>query len=135
MKSKYLSTITRSPYTSTSPKLIYYYYDCCAGNNGAMVRKILAGRSWWKDRNVYKSYKPTPNLTWTMGIGGYNYDALTAEVGGDPMNSRCINRYQNGFEINDKDNLFRNLWHYFKDDRTKVMEVAPLTFSFRSGEA
>lgn len=134
VRSKYLGgTLTKPIYTSTS-KLTYYFFECTLGNNGALVRKILLGRSWWKDCNVFRSFKPTANLSWLMGMGSYNFDNLTT-TDKEISEFKCVNRYQNGFEINDKDNLYRNLWHHCREDRTKVLEIVPVTFSFRVQEA
>lgn len=135
VKSKYLSNYLGGSLfgsnSSTYTKTVYYFYDIAQFNNGELIRKMVANRSWWKDRKVFKTVQPPINFMWTIGIGGFNYDTLTESTTNDPGLHKCINRFQNGFEINDKDNLYRNLWHYYSDDHSKVQQVMPMTFSFR----
>ena len=137
VKSRYLSNaIGGLGYQgSTGGRLVYYFYDCCLWNNGGMVKKLIANRSWWKEKSIFKTFQPTLNFIWTGGIGGFNYESLTVDtITGDPSTFKCINRFQKGVEINDKDNLFRNLWYQYEEDRSAILEFVPLTFSFRSEE-
>lgn len=141
VKSKYLSNYLggslfgNSVATKNHSKIVFYYYDCATFNNGAMVRKNITNRSWWKDRNMYKSFSPVANLIWTGGTWGFDYDSLqVSQDNSDPATYRCINRLQNGFEINDKDNLLRNLWHFHKANRAALLDFVPVTFSFRCEE-
>jgi len=119
---------------SLSPKNTYYFYDIISWNNGDLIRKLVASRPWWKDRSAFKTVTPPINFMWTMGTGGFNYDSLIASEKGEPGLNKCINRFQNGFEINDKDNLYRNLWHFYKGSFEKLNNLVPLTFSFRATE-
>jgi hypothetical protein len=133
VKSRYMTGGSGGMSYSSRP--IYYFYDCVLWNNGAMVKNLIASRSWWKERSIFKTFQPPLNFVWTGGIGGFNYDNLvTDESNCDPSCYRCINRFQNGAEINDKDNLFRNLWYHYKDDRKAILEFVPLTYSFRAEE-
>ena len=138
VKPRYLTnSIGSSLFGSSSAKpgkINYYYFDCGLFNNGSMVRRNITNRSWWKDRNMFKSFQPPLNFIWTGGTSGFSYDSLTAENETDPTTFKCINRFQNGFEINDKDNLFRNLWHHHEADRKAILEYVPVTFSFRVEE-
>ena len=120
---------------SPKGKVVFYYYDCYLGNNGIIIKKCLDGRPWWKDRHVFKSFKPEANFVWSMGNWAYNYEQLTIDNARHEGDYRCINRLQQGFEINDKDNLFRNLWHHTKANPLEMLEYVPLTFSFRVEEA
>ena len=137
VKSKYLVDLERgsSQQSRTRSKIIYYFYDCNLGNNGIIIKKCLDGRPWWKDRHVFKSFKPEANFVWSMGNWAYNYEQLTIDNARHEGDYRCINRLQQGFEINDKDNLFRNLWHHTKANPLEMLEYVPLTFSFRVEEA
>ena len=115
-------------------KVYFYYYDVNLGNNGILIKRLLDSRSWWRDKKSIKSFSPEANFVWAIGIGWFNYDKLTIENKEHPDKYICINRFQNGYEINDKDNLFRNLWHNHKPDVKKMLTYVPITFSFRTEE-
>lgn len=137
IKARYLTnSLGRSLFDTagTTPKMNFYFYDICKGNNGDLIRKLVSNRSWWKDANAFRSVKPPVNFIWTQRVPQtFDYDTLI-EKGGEPGNRKCINRYEKGYEINEKDNLYRNLWHFFSEDHSQVNEIVPTTFSFRMNE-
>lgn len=137
VKSRYMSNSMGYPLfgnQSSNSRMTYYFYDIALGNNGELIRKLVSNRSWWKDRNAFKTLSPTTNFAWGLGIGKFNYDSLTIAEKTDPQQFTCFNRFQNGFEINDKDNLYRNIWHFYAGNYQKVTDIVPLTFSFRANE-
>jgi hypothetical protein len=122
-------------YKSTS-KFVIYFFDCTMGNNGILMKRLLNNRRWWRDCKDTLRWKPEPNFVWTQNAHWYNYEKLTTEGAGEDRDKyRCINRLKDGYEINDKDNLYRNLWHHLKGDPNAVCSIVPCTFSFRAEEA
>lgn len=137
VKSKYMEdkhSSLSSSLVAKKPSSSLYWFECNLGNNGTLVKKLLTSRFWWKDMSTFKSmnYKPSANLTWGVATHNYNYEALLPTD--DPSHAKCVNRFENCYEISDKSNLFRNLVHHFKGDSQKVLDIVPMTFSFRVSE-
>ena len=110
----------------------YYYYDCCTGNNGRLVMACINSRPWWRDHKGYKKYGSPLNFIWTQGNWSFEYDQLTPNPDRPLSQRKVINRYQHGYEINDKSNLYRNLWFYLTAKSLDPCTIVPLTFSFRA---
>lgn len=131
IKSRYLSSTI--PNSAFPTKIIHYYFEVGNFNNGSLVKKVIQTRSWWKERAQFKTFKAESNLGW--GSGPINYDLLNrSREGRDPELLKMVNRFQHAYEINDKDNLFRNMWHHVGGDANKLLSLVPLTFSFRADE-
>ena len=133
-KHQYMPSVSSSLYSSGSTRNEVYFYEIMSFNNGDLIRKLINNRPWWRDRYAFKTVTPPINFLWTIGNERFNYESLVPSTKGDATLNRCVNRFQNGFEMDDKDNLFRNAWHHHAGNFEKVNKWLPLTFSFRANE-
>ena len=124
------------------PEVRRYYYTICMANNGELVKRLVKSRTWWRDAkelNTKGSKTDWSNLRWMDDdvAWKFDYNRLSEPAPNATSDTyRCMNRLQQAYEITEKDNLLRNLWHYYRRDgeERKIWDFLPLSFSYRIQE-
>lgn len=111
-------------------KIWFYYYEIEPHRDYRLIKSVLEPRFWWKDKADLQTFSPEANLTFNISHKPYNYDRLWAQDR-DIKHLQMINRFQQGYELSEKDNLYRNLWFLFKSTPAELDTYIPTTFSFR----
>lgn len=115
-------------------KIWFYYYEIEPSKSSKMLKSVLEPRFWWKDKAELQCFAPEANLCWYTTHRPYNYDRLWAE-GRDVQHLQMVNRLERGFELSQKENLYRNLWFFHKAAPADLDSYMPTTFSMRLWEA
>lgn len=115
-------------------KIWFYYYEIEPHRDARLIKSVLEPRFWWKDKADLQTFSPEANLSWYVSHKPYNYDRLWA-YDRDIKYIQMINRFQQGYELSEKDNLYRNLWFYHKTNIAELDAYVPTTYSFRLYES
>lgn len=121
-----------------APANVAYFFKVKKGNNHEMIERIISNRSWWRKEvplKVQASTKVACNVQfqWWMVNRGLNF--FPSRVMNESyLTKKSCNRFSHAFELSDKDNLLRNIWHFGQRTKIDIFKSIPLTFSFRMQE-